>query len=41
MGAINYTWLEQYGRISTSPATNSIYDVHLASLCDAEQAKIC
>lgn len=39
MGAINYTWLEQYGRISTKPALNPIYDNHLASLCDAEQAR--
>ncbi|WP_145414055.1 (2Fe-2S)-binding protein [Paenibacillus xylanexedens] len=39
MSAINYTWLEQYARISTKPALNPIYDKHLASLRDAEQAR--
>ncbi|WP_342553143.1 (2Fe-2S)-binding protein [Paenibacillus sp. FSL R7-0652] len=38
MGAINYTWLEQYGRISTSPASNPVYDILLASLRDTAQA---
>ncbi|CAI6080929.1 hypothetical protein PAECIP112173_03053 [Paenibacillus sp. JJ-100] len=39
MGAIDYTWLEQYGRISTSPASDPIYTTVLASLRDAEHAK--
>lgn len=39
MGAINYTWLEQYGRISANSASNSVYDTSLASLRDAEQAR--
>lgn len=39
MSAINYTWLEQYARISRNPILNSVYAAPLASLRDAEQAR--
>ncbi|MCK6075803.1 ferric iron reductase [Paenibacillus silvae] len=40
MGDINYTWLEQYARFTMSTPQDAAYAASLASLRDAEQARV-
>ncbi|WP_340014773.1 (2Fe-2S)-binding protein [Paenibacillus sp. FSL K6-1318] len=40
MGAINYTWLEQYGRITTGPVNEPVFGMPLILLRHPENAKL-
>ncbi|NUU77052.1 hypothetical protein [Paenibacillus xylanilyticus] len=39
MGAINYTWLQQYGRITTEASMESVYEMPMAALRQPEKAR--
>ncbi|MFJ2046352.1 hypothetical protein ACIOBL_22340 [Paenibacillus taichungensis] len=39
MGAINYTWLQQYGRITTGTIDESVFGMPLTALKHPKQAK--
>jgi len=39
MGAINYTWLQQYGRITTIPGGESVWEIHMAELKHPDKAR--
>ncbi|MEC0109879.1 ferric iron reductase [Paenibacillus taichungensis] len=40
MGAINYTWLQQYGRITTGTIDESVFGMPLTALKHPKQAKL-